>query len=175
MKFAALALLAVVLFSDDAEARRGKKRGGRGGRGKNGVKAECTLVQDQAEDPTGGFYLRQSTKKDGTVRPIHVGGKFEFAAEDAAVNWSINVFDNADCTGTQVGATVDVNERACKSNTSTKLGGSIGDGTTLLNTFAGYSINIVDADGAQEACCAISNLVDPNEVTTRMLEADMLQ
>ena len=46
MKFAALALLAVVLFSDDAEARRGRGRKRRGGGGKNAVTATCDIVPD---------------------------------------------------------------------------------------------------------------------------------
>ena len=75
MRFAALALMAVVLFSDDAEARRGRRRRGRG---KKGVSAKCTVTAaDPLTDVDGYFKLYQKTKRDGTVKPIHVFGRFE--------------------------------------------------------------------------------------------------
>ena len=75
MRFAALALMAVVLFSDDAEARRGRRRRGRG---KKGVSAKCTVTAaDPLTDVDGYFKLYQKTRRDGTVKPIHVFGRFE--------------------------------------------------------------------------------------------------
>ena len=91
MKFAALALLAVVLFSDDAEARRGRGRK-RGRGGKNAVTATCDIVPDSDDASTGGFKLYQGTGKDGTVRPISAKGKFTFDPADSEVDWSIAFF-----------------------------------------------------------------------------------
>ena len=91
MKFAALALLAVVLFSDDAEAKRGRGRK-RGRGGKNAVTASCDIVPDSDDASTGGFKLYQGTGKDGTVRPISVKGKFTFDPADSEVDWSIAFF-----------------------------------------------------------------------------------
>ena len=96
MKFAALALLSVVLFSDDAEARRGRKRGGK----KNTVRADCTVEGATEEDTSGYFKLYQGTGKDGAVKPIKVYGKFDFAEEaDNEVDWSIQFWDDASCSG----------------------------------------------------------------------------
>ena len=145
MKFTALALLAVVLFSDDAEARRG--RGRRGGKKGNAVTAQCDLVPEDELASSGGFKLYQGTGKDGTVKPIGVKGKFEFGDANDGVNWSIEVFDAEACSGNSV-ATLDTSEKACRDGTSTNLRGKLGDGTLLLNTFTTSSISILDADGA---------------------------
>ena len=50
MKFAAIALMAVVMFSADAEAKKCRK----------GVTAKCSIPDSEAEDAIkGGFFLRQ--------------------------------------------------------------------------------------------------------------------
>ena len=103
MKFAALALLAAVLFSDEAEARlRGGRRGkgrGRGGK-KNAVSAECIVEAASEGDTEGKFKLYQRADKEGNVKPISVHGKFAFAEEaDNAVDWSIQFWDDASCSG----------------------------------------------------------------------------
>ena len=100
MKFAALALLAVVLFSDDVEARRRRRRGGGGSRGgSNVVKATCTIVPDDADASTGDFKLYQGSKDD-VAKPISLHGSFTFAAEDSEENWSIALYDDDSCAGT---------------------------------------------------------------------------
>ena len=99
MKFAALALLAAVLFSDEAEARLRGGRRGRGGK-KNAVKAECLVEGASEGDTSGRFKLYQGTGKDGNVKPIKVYGKFDFAEEaDNDVDWSIQFWDDASCSG----------------------------------------------------------------------------
>ena len=132
MKFTALALLVAVLFSDVAE---GKK-----------VKAKCVVEDAKEGDAVGFFRLSQRTNRKGVVRPIKAFGKFIFDAEDSDMDWSIKVYDDDTCTGSQVGDTVDVKEKA-RRNDQTRLKGKLGDGTLLLNTFAGYSIAVIDENG----------------------------
>ena len=72
-KFAALALMAVVLFSDDAEARGGGKKGGRGKPRKRPADAVC-------ESKSGKFELFQGVKRNkrsqtSKVLPMWVKGE----------------------------------------------------------------------------------------------------
>ena len=56
MKFAAIALMTVAMFSADAEA----KRGGKSSHGIGGITAKCKFYEDDPENALrGGFFLRQ--------------------------------------------------------------------------------------------------------------------
>ena len=163
MKFAAPALLAGVLFSDDAEAH-------------NKVRARCVIEDAKEGDTVGWLKLSQITKMNGEVRPIKVFGKLIFGSEefDEDEDWLINIYDDSFCSGNQVGDTYDVNEKVTKKD-KTRLKGKLGDGTIFLYNFFDYSIEIVDEEGVSYACCNVSDLFDPLNPDPRMLDDDFLQ
>ena len=109
-KFAALALMAVVLFSDDAEAKkRGGKRGGKGK--KRPADAVCDIE-------VGKLELFQGVKKNkrnqtSEVKPIWA--KIELEQDAAPVEPTLQIFNAADCGGSEVvDSPVSLNVKTCE-------------------------------------------------------------
>ena len=180
MKFAALALMAVVLFSDYAEAKRGS-RGGKG-KGKKPADAICELAEDAV--PTGQIELFQGTnKRTGEVKPIWT--KIELDLAEAPVEPTLQIYDRADCAGTEilpVDEPMGLNVKECLKKDADeaalmRLFGKLPDNTVLVDDLLATAHSVqITSETDRPICCNLVEPAEPDEALTgRKLSEDVLQ
>ena len=182
MKFATIALMAVAMFTADAEAHK-----------KRVVTAEClfpkpdvaSMVRSQSrlgdyeEDDAimGGFYLTQKYAKYDRFKYIDVSGKIWNA--EKKMDYSAQLYDHAACgfdaSGATGGDVIKLRDRRSWKRSTQILRGKVGDGgddQVLLTDWTGKSIALVNDSFVTVACCPISEIVDHSseESEARLLE-----
>ena len=122
MKFAAAALLAVVLFSDVADARHRKPKKPK----RRGDRAICKYVEDANDKTSDWMVVGLSQKKSDTVpnpNAIKMGGSARnFTAADGDT-LSLKSYDAAACAGTAktISDAITAKERTSKKDGSTVM------------------------------------------------------
>ena len=168
MKFAAIALLAVVMLSADAEAKRRWKP--------KGVTAKCSIPDSEEEDAIkGGFFLRQrSCDDDENAKPISLSGKVWNA--ERGEDFTAQLYGDAECGGAADGDAIGIREGRGKWR-STALYGKIGDGSETqisLTDQTDKSIALVNLAGDTVTCCPITDIVDHSAEDTDTDSARLL-
>ena len=158
MKFAAAALLAVVLFADATEAHRSRRNHGH--RGKKGTRLSCKYVEDAADKTTGRFFVAIGQKDSDDVpnpNAIRIGGSAKnFSAADGDT-LTLKSWDTAGCTGAEstVSDAIEAKERTCRKTGDTfmtaRFPKSEDTSGAALSSFA--SFQLVGADGTALMCC----------------------
>ena len=154
MKFAAIALMALVMFSADAEAKRGGKR--------RGITAKCGIPASEAEDAIkGGFFLQQKLQGDAdNAWPIKVGGKVWNA--DNTEDYSAQLYADNACGGAADGDVIALREgKWWRNRTSLRGKWGLGDETQVsLLDQTDKSLALLNLAGDVVACCPITDIVD---------------
>ena len=141
MKFAAIAMMAVAVFTNGVEANRG---------------ASCKYAVDETDGAVqGGFSLYQKTDSEGMSSPIYLKGK---ATNLERGDYTLQAFDDTMCGGTATGNTMSLRER--RRRKATVLKGKIGDGSIALDDFDGQSLQLNNAAGDSVACCDVTDFYD---------------
>ena len=142
MKFAAIAMMAVAVFTNGVEANRG---------------ASCHYAVDETDGAIqGGFSLYQKTDSEGMSSPIYLKGKATNLERRA--DYTIQAFDDVMCGGSATGNSMSLMEK--RRRKFTVLKGKIGDGSIALDDFDGQSIQLNDAAGDAVACCDVTDFYD---------------
>ena len=172
MKFAAAALLAIVLFADASEAHRGKRRH----RHKKGNRLSCKYVED-ADDKTSDRFMiaigQKSSDTDPNPNPVKIMGSAKNFTATAGDLLQLKSWDTAGCTGTEKllsKGTITAEEKTCRRTDTTFIAAKIGriEDTTgdALTTYA--SFQLLADDGTALMCC------DTEQPSTRMLYSEFL-
>ena len=162
MKFATIALMAVAMFSADAEAKK-----------KRGITAKCNfpepeedsmvMLGDSEEDDAikGGLYLAQRKRKDETYKYIGVNGRIWNG--EKGEDYSALLFSDAECGGSADGDEFGLREKRGWKRSTLLRGGKIGEGDetqVLLTDQTDKSIALLNLAGDTVACCPITDIKD---------------